>query len=337
MAESEPQQRAGGSVSLGKLARWAIRFIGPLLLAFFIWRSNPATIIMNVQGLVLWPLLLSLALMPVFVAVKSWRWNLAMRELGLQPPPITFSMALYTIGLYAGGITPGQSGDFIKGWYLRDRGLPLAPALFSIVLDRLFDFAIMALLAVVGLVALVDIFPVNMQTPLRTATFLFAAAIFSVTPLLMARRPREWMLGVVAKWLPGRLAGLVGHVREQFAPLDLRAGPLAGLMGASVLSAISTLVRVGILYWTMPLGHIPLVAIIGSTAVIAILQALPISFAGVGVRDAVLIALLQYYGYTSEQALLLSVQFLIINIEHILVGFLVSLRYPLIATDKATG
>jgi uncharacterized membrane protein YbhN (UPF0104 family) len=206
--------------------------------------------------------------------------------------------------------------------------------LFSIVLDRLFDFAIMALLAVVGLVALVDIFPVSMQTPLRTATFLFAAVIFSATPLLMARRPREWMLGLVGRWLPGRLAGLVERIREQFAPLDLRAKPLVGLMGASVLSALSTIVRVGILYWTMPLGHIPLVAIIGSTAVIAILQALPISFAGVGVRDAVLIALLQYYGYTSEQALLLSVQFLLINIEHILIGFLVSLRYPLITSDK---
>jgi glycosyltransferase 2 family protein len=329
MAEPTAQRKRASQIG-----RWLVRLIGPLLLVFFLWRSDPATLMRNLQGLTLWPLWLSLALMPVFIIVKSWRWNLAMRELGLQPPPLTFSMALYTIGLYAGGITPGQSGDFIKGWYLRDRGLPLAPALFSIVLDRLFDFAIMALLAVIGLVALVDVFPIAMQAPLRSATYAFAAVIFALTPLLMAKRPREWMLGLAERLVPLRFRALFARIREQFAPLDLRPGPLVGLMGFSVLSAISTVFRVGILYWTMPLGNIPWVAIIGSTAVIAILQALPISFAGVGVRDAVLIALLQYYGHTPEQALLLSVQFLIINIEHILVGFLVSLRYPLAVGAK---
>ncbi len=46
-------------------------------------------------------------------------------------------------------------------------------------------------------------------------------------------------------------------------------------------------------------------------------------------RDAILIALLAAYGYTQDQALSLSVLFLLINLEHILIGFLVSLRYPL--------
>ena len=48
-----------------------------------------------------------------------------------------------------------------------------------------------------------------------------------------------------------------------------------------------------------------------------------------GVRDAILVLVLTRYGYTTEQALTLSALFLLINIEHIIVGFLVSLRYPL--------
>lgn len=331
---------------MGKYARWAVRLIGPLLLIFFLWRSDPVALVANIRSLTLWPLFLSMALLPVFIVIKSWRWRLVMHELGMQPPSLSFTMILYTIGLYVGGVTPGQSGDFIKGWYLRERGQQLAPALFSIVIDRLFDFAVMALLAVFGLIVMVDVFPLNMQAPLRTATIAFAAAIFIMTPLLMARRPREFVFSWVIPILPSKIRAAVERIRDQFAVLSLRPGPLAGLLLASVGSAISTLVRVGLLYLTMPLDRIPLTAIIGSTALIAILQALPISFSGVGVRDAVLVALLQRYGYSPEQALLLSAQFLIINLEHILLGFLVSLRYPLrggqvaeeeaLATDKAT-
>jgi uncharacterized protein (TIRG00374 family) len=320
---------------MAKYASWAVRLIGPVLLIIFLVRSDISKLWLNMSGLTLWPLALSLALFAPFVAVKAWRWRLVMRELGMQPPPLGFAMALYTIGLYAGGLTPGQSGDFIKGWYLRDRGLPLAPVLFSIVLDRLFDFAVMAALALAGLVVLIDVFPPDLRGPLRVAILAFAAAIFTLTPLLMARGPRELFFRVAAWLVPARFRPTIERLHTQFGALSLRPAPLAALLLASAGSAISTLVRVGLLYLTLPLGQIPLIAIVGSTALIAILQALPISFAGVGVRDGVLIALLQYYGYSSEQALVLSAQFLLINIEHILLGFLISLRYPLAATVGA--
>ena len=46
-------------------------------------------------------------------------------------------------------------------------------------------------------------------------------------------------------------------------------------------------------------------------------------------RDGILIAVLGRYGYRPEQALALSALFLLLNIEHILVGFIYSLRDPL--------
>jgi len=53
------------------------------------------------------------------------------------------------------------------------------------------------------------------------------------------------------------------------------------------------------------------------------------------VRDAILVLVLGRYGYSTEQALTLSALFLVINIEHIIVGFLVSLRYPLVTAPPA--
>jgi len=310
---------------MNKYLRWGIRLIGPALLLLFLWRSDWSRLMASFGSINPWPVLLSLALMPVFIAVKAWRWNLLMNELGMQSPTLGYSMALYTIGLYLGGLTPGQSGDFIKAWYLKERGQPLAPALFSIVLDRLFDFLIMALLALLALIEFLDLLPRLAQI----ATIVFAAIVFTLTPLLMARSPREWVIARALPLLPNRVRDAIARWGDQLGALSLRPALLGKLLLASVGSATSTIVRIYVLFLALSLTNIPLLAIISSTALIAILQALPISFAGIGVRDAILVLVLGRYGYATEQALTLSALFLLINIEHIVVGFLLSLRYPL--------
>jgi uncharacterized protein (TIRG00374 family) len=311
------------------ILRWLLRLIGPVLLAFFLWRSDLGAIGRSLATLDPWPFLLSAALAAPFILVKSWRWRLLMRELELIPPSLWYLCALYLIGLYAGGITPGQSGDFVKGWYLRGRGLPLGPALVSVALDRLFDFVIMAPLAILGLVVFIDVFPPQTQELARIATFGFAGLVLLLTPAFMARRPREWAFGTFRHLLPGRLRTIADRLRDQLAALDLRPRPLALALAASAISAVFTMVRIWLCYAALGLYNIPLVEMVGSTALIAILQALPISFAGVGVRDLVLIALLTRHGASPEQAIILSALFLVLNIEHILIGFLVSLRYPI--------
>lgn len=318
-----------------RYSRWLLRLIGPALLVFFLWRSDLAALGAVLIGIDLGPLLLSLALMPVFIWVKSWRWSIIVREQGQTPPSLNFLAALYAIGLYAGGITPGQSGDFIKAWYLRERGVPLAPGLLSIVLDRLFDFVIWAVLAVLSLAAFIDVFPVETRDMVQFVTFGFAAAVLIATPGLMARGPREWVLGRLIPLLRGRPRETLERLREQLAPLSLRGGPLLLLLVSTIGSAASTFIRIYVLYLALRLYDIPMLEILASTGLIAILQALPISFAGVGVRDAVLIAMLQRHNYAPEIALGLSALFLLINLQHILVGFLVSLRYPLGETPKA--
>jgi uncharacterized membrane protein YbhN (UPF0104 family) len=59
------------------------------------------------------------------------------------------------------------------------------------------------------------------------------------------------------------------------------------------------------------------------------LRILPISIAGLGVQEAVLLAVLVPCGYTPEQALSVAALFLLLTLEHILVGYIVSFWYPL--------
>jgi uncharacterized protein (TIRG00374 family) len=308
--------------------RWALRLIGPAILAYFLLTNDLHRILDNLRGLRWTPFLVSLALYPVLVATKAWRWNLLMRDLSLPPPRLRFSMVLYMIGMFAGSATPGQSGDFIKAWYLRERGQPLAPALFSILLDRLFDFLMMALLSVLGLIAFLHLFPARLRTTVELGTIGFATAIALVIPAIMARRPREWLLRRWLRLAPRRLETAFERWHDQVASLELRPRLMSGLLLASIAATAATMVRLWLLFLALNVT-IPFLAFVASMALISNLQSLPVSFAGVGVRDAVLVPVLGSFGYGADQALALSALVLLITLENVALGFVASLRHPL--------
>jgi len=310
------------------VGRWLPRLIGPALLAYFLLITDLERLLVNLRGLTWWPLLLSLALYPIFLALKAWRWNLLLRNLNLEAPPLGYSMRLYMIGLFLGGATPGQSGDFIKAWYLRERGQPLAPALFSILLDRLFDLLVMALLSLPGVILFLPLLPPQFRAPVAVLTLGFAGAIALSIPALLARRPRDWLLTRTLRSTPRRVRAVLESWPRQFARLDLRPRLLAALLFATLCSVPATMLRLWLLFRALNMV-IPLPALVSCMALVSVLQSLPISISGVGVRDAVLIGVLGGYGYGRGEALALSALMLLLNIENILLGFVASLRYPL--------
>jgi uncharacterized membrane protein YbhN (UPF0104 family) len=308
--------------------RWLPRLLGPAILAFFLLTTDVRQIVANLRGLRWLPLLVSLALYPIFVVVKAWRWNLLLRNLKLRAPPLRLSIVLYMIGLFAAGATPGQSGDFVKAWYLRERGEPLAPALLSVLLDRLFDLLVMALLSVPGLIALHALLPEPLRGPVQAITIALAATVALAIAMLMARRPRDWLLTQAIRLLPRPARAPLERWRVQFAGLGLRVG-LAGTLVLATLAAVpATMIRLWLLFRALNIA-VPIAPLVSSMALISIVQSLPISFSGLGVRDAVLIPVLASYGYGAEQALALSALFLLVNVENVVIGFVVSLRHPL--------
>jgi uncharacterized protein (TIRG00374 family) len=305
--------------------RWLPRLIGPAILAYFLFTTDLSRIALNLSGVRWGPLVASLALYPLVAVPKAWRWALLIRSLGMTAPTFASALRLYMIGLFLGGATPGQSGDFLKAWYLRDRGQPLGPAVFSVLLDRLFDLMLMAVMSVVGVVVLLRFFPPERQGSIEFAAGMTAVAAALAVPALMARRSREWLMGVVAARAPARIGAALDRWRAQLGALELRSGVAGAVLAATVVAAGVSIARLWLLFSALTIS-IPLIALIATVALISVLQALPISFAGVGVRDAVLVAVLGAYGFRTDQALALSALFLLLNLENIVVGFAVSLR-----------
>ncbi|MEY2845461.1 MAG: hypothetical protein RL076_1007 [Chloroflexota bacterium] len=312
-----------------QITRWLLRIIGPLLFVIFLWRTDLSLLWSALNDVDWWPVALSLALMPFFIIVKAWRWHVILRELGLQPPGVWHLSRIYTIGLFLGGTTPGQSGDFAKALYLRAPQRPMPSLLFSIFVERLCDVAAMAVLAFIGLAALADTLDATSRAAIQQTTIGVATVIFAMLPVLLIRKSRNMLFGMLRYAVPRRWHTRYDGITQQFDALNISGASAAILVVSTTLSGLSTAIRIALLFTAMALTAIPLAAVLGSTGQIALLQALPISVSGIGIREAVLIGLLQAHGYASAYAIALSGLFLIINVEHIIVGFLVSLRYPI--------
>jgi uncharacterized protein (TIRG00374 family) len=321
---------------MNRKARWATRLLGPAVLAYFLLTTDLHRIGAHLREVHWAPLALSLALFPALAVAKAWRWTMLIRELDMPVPSVGRATLLFMIGQFAGGATPGQSGDFVRAWYLREQGSPLSSALFSILLDRMFDFLILALVALLGLVAFLDLFPPALRPSIGTATLGFAVAVAIATPALMARRPRGWILARARSLAPRGARERMTRWQEQLEALDVRGALVSMLLLATVAATGVVMVRWWLLFRALDVD-VPVLVLVSSSALISILQTLPISVSGIGVRDVVLVAVLTHYGYGSERALALSALFLVLVVEQMLVGFLVSMRHPLGAAARSAA
>ncbi|NTW38538.1 MAG: flippase-like domain-containing protein, partial [Cellulomonadaceae bacterium] len=167
---------------------YTLRLVGTALLIFFLTRLNLdfGKLWDELSQSNLWYIAASVALVFPFISLKAWRWRVILRDVGID---LAFSPAyrVYALGLAAGSFTPGQAGDFIKAWYLNKAGHSLGAALLSAVLDRLFDVAVLVLLAASGLLVLGADFSSVLPGLLALLFGVMLALIVLAVPSLRAR------------------------------------------------------------------------------------------------------------------------------------------------------
>jgi uncharacterized protein (TIRG00374 family) len=314
--------------SVRSLLRWGLRLLGPALLFYFllttdlrlVWR----TLLDADSGLVL----LSLALVAPFLLLKAVRWQLILRAWRIRIP-LREAVALYCIGIFLGAVTPGQAGDAVKAWYLRKRGTPLSAGLASVVVDRLFDVGITALLAATGIYFFWTILPGGKLVNVLVVVGLLAAVLGGLA-VAGNRRLRSLVLQRV---IP-RIAPKLVHERlgsDVLAALHLTPPQIVIITMVTLSGLVWTYIRIYILFLAIntPIALGPFIALV---AILALVQIA--SPGGVGTRDVTLVYVLGSLLQMSQEqavarALSLSALLLLLNLENIVIGFLFSLRYPL--------
>ena len=235
-------------------------------------------------------LALAIAGFPALMAVKAWRWKLLVHDLELKYPFLEAFLS-YLAAFGIGVVTPGRVGEFAKGAYLeRHTGASRTKAFASVLGDRLFDLVFLLLFGTLGYLRV--LIP---RLSLAFPAMGFAAFVlcYAVVGRLGAGRGR-W------RFPAGRCPRIEEFVRAATGSFFSRTAALCWLLTAAayaVYFSASYVLMLG-LNIVMPPFEAALVM-----AAVSLALLLPLTIAGLGQRETLLVLLLGRYGIDPETAL----------------------------------
>jgi uncharacterized membrane protein YbhN (UPF0104 family) len=190
-------------------------------------------------------------------------------------------------------------GDIARVWLARRFSLSVRQIVLSVLLDRVLVVTALVILAVITLPGIAH--PLAARASLAGAAFLLAAVGF----LLL--QPIERIVG---RWRDIWPISSLLRMAEELRATVQRVG-LPALLYA-ILAAASGAVAAYCISLSLSID-VGVTAMIAIMSFVAFATALPISLAGWGVREVSLVSLLGLLGVDREAALVLSVEFGIIN------------------------
>ena len=242
------------------------------------------------------------------LAVVRWRWVLILqgRRFGY------FRLVrFYWLGLFFNQVLPSSvGGDAMRAYCLVRDGCGIGSSSVAVLLDRI--------LGLVGLILLVFVcqpmsFEFIRDDATRLGVLLVAlGAAFAVCGVLILDR----LTGRFRHW---RIARGMTMLSSEARRILFSVPSGTGLLALSVVVHLISIVAVGILALAVGVGvHWLAFAIVVPLA--SLLMTVPISIAGWGVREGVMVVGLGYAGIQPEQAVALSVLFGLLLLDVALPG-----------------
>ena len=289
-----------------RLRQIAFRLIGLAILAVILLRLDLEATIATLAEVRWGYLLLALAADPLLFGLKSWRWRELLQMQGIQYPGWD-AFLVFVAGLFLGLVTPGRVGEMSKALYLKqDKGVPVSEGLANVLVDRLFDLYTILVLGVAGLIwfRLLPGWILGLFVAGTIATLLMPLALLSQRLATWGLRLTR-QLPLLRRWNT-RLTEATGRFQRGLrplmtaklvVPLGLTLVSYTLFFGQAYLLAMALDLQIGIAYLAV------------CVSVAGVITLLPISFSGLGTRDAVLIALFAPLGISAEQAVAYSTLF----------------------------
>ncbi|MSQ10029.1 MAG: flippase-like domain-containing protein [Dehalococcoidia bacterium] len=231
--------------------------------------------------------------------IANLKWQRLLGALG-SSAPYSDLFALNLIGVFYSLVLPGQvSGEIVKGVRLSQFGVQRAAVATSILLDRLTGLAALALAGLVGLA-------LTPGSPFAGAAVWIALVVLggSALPVLLARKRLPFA--------PTKAAGLYAKVwlaasALNDALLTYRGRPLV-LAEALLLALLFQASVYGANYMVVVSVGAPLslAALLWIVSTVSLLNLLPITLGGLGVREGAYALLLEQQGVPFSQGLAIS-------------------------------
>jgi glycosyltransferase 2 family protein len=244
-----------------------------------------------------WPLVLAAGGLSLLnYALRVVRWQLYLRRLG-HVLPWGFVSLTFMSG-FAFTLSPGKLGEMVRGRYYQPHGIPLASVTGAFFVERLLDLVVMILLAVVVLAELQAY-----QQFLWVAVALVGGLLVSVAVVPWSAVAERGSQPAAAAWLKlaAPVARMLASARMFLSPGLLMTATLLGLVawGAEAvgLKLIADIVSP---------DQLSIPAAMGIYAIAIIVGALSFLPGGLGSTEAVMAALLYAHGFSTPDAILLT-------------------------------
>ncbi len=260
---------------------------------FHWWRTRPALDIVQIR----WGWgLAALALSPVILVLRAWKWRACLRGLG-ELPGTWESLRSYVGALPLAAVTPGRAGELARPIYFRDENLRRLEVSGRLLLDNWTDTLAVVLCTMPGCFWLFD----GWGLGLGLAAFALLACI-------------PWWLRL-AHWAVERMGrdGWMGRARGVL----LRLLPPADAAGKRLLVETTLLGMVAYVaeaaqFWTLLLflgqGGANFVPLFSGLALIHLANSVQFTVAGIGPREGMTVWLLAKLGLS--QGTLMGASFL---------------------------
>jgi glycosyltransferase 2 family protein len=246
-------------------------------------------------------LLLAATIVPLAAAnvVVALRWHVILSAEAPSPGPRTLLKIVF-VGLFFSQMLPSSvGGDAVRAWRCRKLGIGLGPAIRSILLDRACGYLVLIALYAATLPRLLHVLPEDRQR-VSVVVALGIGLCGLLVLMLLDRLPRSIL----------RLRAIAPLAELSRESRRLLTQPRRG--GIVLASSLLT-IGFTILGFKLAADAVGNPLSLASWAIIvppvSLIQLLPISLAGWGVREVVLVVALASFGVPAETALATSVLF----------------------------
>jgi uncharacterized protein (TIRG00374 family) len=241
----------------------------------------------------------------VFIAAA--RWQMVLRALGVNVSVISLNVLLVIAVFFNQTLPSNLGGDAMRVWRLFRRGAGLQRAIGSVLLDHVVSLVGLALLVLIALPWAVSL--IADKAIVAALVLMVVAILTGLGVLLLLDRVAPFMTRLLPAWLlPARLLDVVMQLSADARTVFLRRRVVGPLLLLAIGAHLVAVVMMAALAYGLGMGvNFGAFMVLVPPAVLASL--VPLSFAGWGVREGAMVALLGSIGIVPEEALALSVAF----------------------------
>ena len=231
------------------------------------------------------------------IVLSAWRWQRVLAVFD-APARLPSLVSHYLAGQFVGNFLPSTiGGDVLRVSRLTNSSTVPGSAVFaSVVIERLTGWIVLPLLTLAGLLLSPSLLKLGMAS--RLALALSIGTLLLLVAILVVAGSRR---------MAGRFASnegwtrFIGAVHLGVDSLRQRPQAAAGIVGVATVYQLSPVLAAW--FATRALGlHLPMVALLAFTPVVAIAQVLPLSLNGLGIREGAFVLFLGPLGVSAGQA-----------------------------------